>query len=120
MTPPGIGKTLTAEAVSEHLKRPLYSLCFPIYHFVRPSLIKNQIFIGELPIVAVDLEYQLTRIFKTVSHWNTILLLDEADVFLERRSSDNFDSQWPCLGVPLQTRILRENHVPDDEPGISV
>jgi len=89
MTPPGIGKTLTAEAVSEHLKRPLYSLCFPIYHFVRPSLIKNQIFVGELPTVAVDLEYQLTRIFKTASHWITILLLDEADVFLERRSSDN-------------------------------
>jgi Cdc6-like AAA superfamily ATPase len=24
--PPGVGKTLTAEAVSEHLKRPLYSV----------------------------------------------------------------------------------------------
>ena len=27
--PPGVGKTLTAEAVSEHLKKPLYSVCFP-------------------------------------------------------------------------------------------
>ena len=27
---------------------------------------------------------ETSRIFKTASHWNTILLLDEADVFLER------------------------------------
>ncbi|KAF8847949.1 hypothetical protein BDZ45DRAFT_811180 [Acephala macrosclerotiorum] len=67
--PPGVGKTFTAEAVSEHLKRPLYSIS-----------------VGELPILAADLEYQLTRIFKTASHWNAILLLDEADVFLERRA----------------------------------
>lgn len=26
--PPGVGKTFTAEAVSEHLKRPLYSVGF--------------------------------------------------------------------------------------------
>jgi SpoVK/Ycf46/Vps4 family AAA+-type ATPase len=31
---------------------------------------------------------QLSRIFKIVGHWNAILLLDEADVFLEQRSSD--------------------------------
>ncbi|KAG9228673.1 hypothetical protein BJ875DRAFT_388912 [Amylocarpus encephaloides] len=68
----GVGKTLTAVAVSEHLKRPLYLIS-----------------VGELPIVAADLEHQLTRIFKTASHWNAILLLDEADVFLERRSSDD-------------------------------
>jgi len=61
---------LTAEAVSEHLKRPLYSISA-----------------GELPIDAAKLETQLSRIFKTASHWNAIILLDEADVFLEKRSS---------------------------------
>jgi Cdc6-like AAA superfamily ATPase len=25
--PPGVGKTLTAEAISEHFHRPLYSVC---------------------------------------------------------------------------------------------
>jgi SpoVK/Ycf46/Vps4 family AAA+-type ATPase len=30
---------------------------------------------------------QLSEIFRIASHWNAILLLDEADVFLERRSS---------------------------------
>jgi SpoVK/Ycf46/Vps4 family AAA+-type ATPase len=42
-----------------------------------------------LPIEAAKLEGQLSRIFKTASHWNAILLLDEADVFLEQRSPDN-------------------------------
>ncbi|PVH68430.1 P-loop containing nucleoside triphosphate hydrolase protein [Cadophora sp. DSE1049] len=70
--PPGVGKTLTVEAVSESLKRPIYSIS-----------------VGELPLEAAKLEYQLSRIFKTANHWNAILLLDEADVFLERRSPEN-------------------------------
>jgi SpoVK/Ycf46/Vps4 family AAA+-type ATPase len=48
-----------------------------------------QISAGELSTDAAKLEGQLSRIFKTASHWNAILLLDEADVFLEKRSSDN-------------------------------
>ena len=32
------------------------------------------------------LEKQLQRIFATVKHWNALLLLDEADVFLETRT----------------------------------
>jgi SpoVK/Ycf46/Vps4 family AAA+-type ATPase len=42
-----------------------------------------------LPLEPAKLEYQLSRIFKTANHWNAILLLDEADVFLERRSPEN-------------------------------
>jgi SpoVK/Ycf46/Vps4 family AAA+-type ATPase len=42
-----------------------------------------------LPVEAGKLEGQLSRIFKTASHWNAILLLDEADVFLEQRSPDH-------------------------------
>ncbi|KAL9129209.1 MAG: hypothetical protein Q9217_002278 [Psora testacea] len=44
---PGVGKTLTAEAVFEYLQRPLYS---------------------------------------TANYWNALILLDEADVYLEQRS----------------------------------
>ena len=36
---------------------------------------------------AGQLEAQLSRIFKITSHWNAVLLLDEADVYLERRSA---------------------------------
>jgi SpoVK/Ycf46/Vps4 family AAA+-type ATPase len=37
-------------------------------------------------VCAEKLEEQLSRIFKIASQWNALLLLDEADVFLERRS----------------------------------
>ena len=33
------------------------------------------------------MDSQLSQIFQMASHWGAILLLDEADVFLERRSS---------------------------------
>ena len=35
---------------------------------------------------AAELEAQLTHIFQTASAWNALLLLDEADVFLQRRA----------------------------------
>jgi SpoVK/Ycf46/Vps4 family AAA+-type ATPase len=35
------------------------------------------------------MESQLSQIFQIASHWGAILLLDEADVFLERRSSQD-------------------------------
>jgi hypothetical protein len=33
--PPGVGKTFTAEAVSEHLKRPLYSVGFSFLYLAK-------------------------------------------------------------------------------------
>jgi len=33
-----------------------------------------------------DLEERLSRVFELASHWNAILLLDEADVFVEQRA----------------------------------
>jgi hypothetical protein len=61
---------------------------FSISHPAKASL-TVQISAGELPIEAAKLEGQLSRIFKTTNHWSAILLLDEADVFLERRSPNN-------------------------------
>jgi len=82
---PGLGKTLTAEAVAEHMKRPLYSVCFAAF---LQAWSNRQISAGELSIdLAAKLEVQLSRIFKIARHWNAILLLDEADVFLEQRTS---------------------------------
>ena len=33
--PPGVGKTLTAEAVAELLQLPLYSVCFIVFRLLR-------------------------------------------------------------------------------------
>ncbi|KAJ6602460.1 P-loop containing nucleoside triphosphate hydrolase protein [Mycena vulgaris] len=67
--PPGTGKTLTAEAVAEHLKRPLY--------IVGTS---------ELSTKPSTLEEKLKSILSLASTWDSVLLLDEADVLLEQRS----------------------------------
>ncbi|KAK6374732.1 hypothetical protein LTR64_002846 [Lithohypha guttulata] len=67
--PPGVGKTLTAEALSEYHRRPLYSVSA-----------------GELSSDAGELDPQLTDIFRVACAWNAILLIDEADVFLQRRA----------------------------------
>ncbi|EED11527.1 conserved hypothetical protein [Talaromyces stipitatus ATCC 10500] len=69
---PGLGKTLTAQAVAEQLQRPLYSVSA-----------------GELLHNAGVLEERLQGIFATAKHWNALLLLDEADVFLETRTEKN-------------------------------
>jgi SpoVK/Ycf46/Vps4 family AAA+-type ATPase len=53
------------------------------------GLIISQISAGELNIEAEKLEKQLSAIFQITNQWDAILLLDEADVFLKRRLSQN-------------------------------
>ncbi|OQE32190.1 hypothetical protein PENSTE_c001G06979 [Penicillium steckii] len=70
--PPGVGKTLTAEAVAEVLHRPLYYVTM-----------------GELGTCPVDLEARLSDILNLCAEWNALAVLDEADVFLEIRSNSD-------------------------------
>lgn len=67
--PPGTGKTLTAEGISELLKCPLYMVSA-----------------GELGTDPRYLESELQKILDICHAWGAILLLDEADVFLEKRN----------------------------------
>jgi SpoVK/Ycf46/Vps4 family AAA+-type ATPase len=84
--PPGTGKTLTAgmdygyssnieytnialESVAEYTKRPLLSI--------------TAADLGHEPIM---LERNLLKFFKDATTWDAIVLLDEADIYLERRS----------------------------------
>ena len=66
---PGVGKTLTAEAVSEHLHIPLYMVT-----------------VGELGTTPDSLEKNLQNILELAAIWGAAILLDEADIFLEKRS----------------------------------
>jgi AAA+ superfamily predicted ATPase len=72
--PPGVGKTLTAEAVSELLHRPLYCVN-----------------IGELGVTTKQLEEKLSEILEIAGNWKAVILLDEADIFLERRTNNNIE-----------------------------
>ncbi|KAG2024096.1 hypothetical protein CC2G_001684 [Coprinopsis cinerea AmutBmut pab1-1] len=67
--PPGVGKTFSAEATSEHVQRPLYVVGG-----------------GDLGTTASELDLALERVFDVATAWKAIVLIDEADVFLEQRS----------------------------------
>ncbi|KAI0852333.1 P-loop containing nucleoside triphosphate hydrolase protein [Daldinia vernicosa] len=67
--PPGVGKTLTAECVAESVHRPLYMVSA-----------------GDLGTDSYSLETTLGRIMDIATTWGAVLLIDEADIFLERRS----------------------------------
>ncbi|OIW30130.1 AAA family ATPase [Coniochaeta ligniaria NRRL 30616] len=67
--PPGVGKTLTAECVAEFSQRPLYIVSS-----------------GDLGTNSSTLDERLSRTLDLASTWKAVLLIDEADVFLERRS----------------------------------
>ncbi len=87
--PPGIGKTLTCEAISELLKLPLYSVT-----------------VGELGTTPQELEAQLTRILSVANMWNAIVLLDEADVFMETRTTSDVNRN---AMVSIFLRLLERN-----------
>ncbi|KAL8626238.1 hypothetical protein Q9189_008078 [Teloschistes chrysophthalmus] len=104
--PPGVGKTLTVEGLSEYLERPLYTISA-----------------GELGQDAKVLEEQLSTIFRLAHHWKAILLLDEADVFVQSRSSNNPHNA--LVSVFLRTleyyrgiMILTTNRVKDIDDAI--
>jgi AAA+ superfamily predicted ATPase len=69
--PPGVGKTLTAETIAEYTQKPLYPLN-----------------VGELT-AQKDVVEHLQKAFNRASSWDAVLLLDEADVLLEKRSYEN-------------------------------
>ena len=70
--PPGTGKTSTAECLAEKLHRPLWSLS-----------------VSQLGTTPQSLEVMLMRVMEVAVHWGALLLLDEADVYLERRNSSD-------------------------------
>ncbi|KAH8807104.1 P-loop containing nucleoside triphosphate hydrolase protein [Xylogone sp. PMI_703] len=72
--PPGSGKTLTAESISEHARRPLYIVTA-----------------GQLTTHISQLEDTLKKIFREGKLWNAIVLFDEADVLMRKRESGALD-----------------------------
>lgn len=82
--PSGVGKSLSAEIFSEHIKRPLYNIqC------------------SQLGTCADTLETQLKRVLSRSMRWNSILLMDEADVYVHERGNDL--DQNAIVGVFLRT-----------------
>ena len=68
--PPGVGKTLTAEVFAESTERPLLS-----------------VHAAQLGASADDIESNLRKVLRRGSRWNAVVLLDEADVYINERGS---------------------------------
>jgi len=86
--PPGTGKTLSAEVFSELVKRPLY-----------------RVQCSQLGTSEIALEKTLSTVLTRSSRWNSILLIDEADVYVHERGEDI--QQNAIVGVFLR---LLENY----------
>lgn len=71
---PGVGKTATAEAVAQANDKPLFAITC-----------------GDLGITPELVEQNMNEIFRLAHLWDCVLLFDEADVFLTRRSTQNLE-----------------------------
>ncbi|KAL4958493.1 P-loop containing nucleoside triphosphate hydrolase protein [Aspergillus filifer] len=66
--PPGVGKTSTAETIAITARKPLFSIS-----------------VADIGTNPQRVEANLERLFALATSWRAILLIDEADVFLESR-----------------------------------
>lgn len=96
---PGVGKTLTAEVVSEIIERPLYA--------------------ANLSAIAErDVRRSMETLFNRVRKWDAVLLLDEGDVVLGVRNNDITRNRITgellrCLEQFERTAFITTNR-PDD------
>ena len=70
--PPGVGKTLTAEATCEYLHKPMYNVS-----------------VCDLGTNPETMESVMEHITEYVRRWNAIILIDEVDIFVEEREYSN-------------------------------
>ncbi|KIM96604.1 hypothetical protein OIDMADRAFT_75796, partial [Oidiodendron maius Zn] len=83
--PPGVGKTLTVESVTEKMKVPLYSISA-----------------GDLGTDPPYVQARLQEMFEIAEAWKAVILLDEADIFLEKREINHL-SRNQLVSVFLQS-----------------
>ncbi|KAK5634719.1 hypothetical protein RRF57_010432 [Xylaria bambusicola] len=77
------GRKVSETALSDHLRFVVHS---PIY-LIQLLTKLNQ---GDLGTTAKDVESALGKSFALANKWDCILLLDEADVFLARRTNKDY------------------------------
>ncbi|KAF4547047.1 ATPase-like protein 9 [Elsinoe fawcettii] len=102
---PGLGKTMTAEAIAESTRKPLITVSS-----------------GTLGEDSYDVRNNLVEVFELATRWEAILLLDEADVFLSQRDEQDI-SRNAIVSVFLHeleyfsgTILLTSNRVESIDP----
>jgi hypothetical protein len=83
--PPGVGKTLTAETIAEATGKPLFVVS-----------------VAEIGLDASKAERNLEQLFYLAGRWESVLLVDEADVFLESRTQVSDPNRNALVSVLLR------------------
>ncbi|KAK2018532.1 P-loop containing nucleoside triphosphate hydrolase protein [Colletotrichum eremochloae] len=78
---PGVGKTYTAECISHHTQRPLLSLTC-----------------SDIGVEPKTVEENLRQWFKLAEKWGAIMLIDEADIYMERREIQDLERNHLVAG----------------------
>lgn len=86
-----VGKTLTAETIAEATGKPLFVVS-----------------VAEIGLNATKAERNLEQMFYLAGKWEAVLLVDEADVFLEGRSENSDPNRNALVSVLL--RVLEYYH----------
>lgn len=86
--PPGVGKTLTAESVAKSTGKPLFSIG-----------------VSDIGIDSRTAERNLRRFFNLATEWEAVMLIDEADVFLNSRGQGETNLEKNAL-VSVLLRVL--------------
>jgi SpoVK/Ycf46/Vps4 family AAA+-type ATPase len=89
--PPGTGKTSTVETIATYTGKPLYAITC-----------------GDIGMTVQDVEENLRRHTKRAEDWGCVLLLDEADVFLARRTWDDMNRNAVVSGKLKREKILEQ------------
>ncbi|TVY34202.1 hypothetical protein LSUB1_G008046 [Lachnellula subtilissima] len=102
---PSCGRMLTVEAVAEETQKPLYTVT-----------------VGELGFAPEHVDNRLRWVLDRTCCWNAILLLNEADVFLQKRSAHDLSRNAMVSSFLRQLEyfkgimILTTNCVEDCDP----
>ncbi|KAL8788708.1 MAG: hypothetical protein Q9213_001522 [Squamulea squamosa] len=86
--PPGVGKSLTAECVAKATSKPLFTVG-----------------VADIGTQSKDVEDKLNKVFSLAAEWDAVLLIDEADVFMEQRGSTDSTLERNAL-VSVLLRVL--------------
>lgn len=89
--PPGVGKTLTAESgtLTSYIRLLGISNVLLVAETMRTPLYMMSA--GDLGLDSSQVESSLSNVLEMCTKWNAVLLLDEADVFLEQRSTHDLE-----------------------------
>jgi hypothetical protein len=72
------------EIVADYMKRPLLPLTC-----------------GDMGITASDVQANITKYFELGERWGAVILMDEADIYLEQRAPDQLERNSLVSGILL-------------------